>query len=121
MGKLVHDDVLDGAWNVLNSANLLTVCSTQPTTRSHAITSYKLASVAVSASDFTNANGSSGGRKCTVGAQNSVAVDATGSAEHVALVDGTRLLYVTTCTKQTLTKDNKVNVPAWKATIADPT
>lgn len=122
MGKLVHDDVLDGALKVIKSnANLLTVCSTQPTTRAQAITSYKLASIAVSASDFTIANGSSTGRKVTVGAQNSVSVDTTGSAEHVALVDGTRLLLVTTCTKQALTSGNKVNIPTWKDTIGDPT
>lgn len=122
MGKSIHDDVLDGAFAVIKSnANLITVCSSEPTTRSQAITSYALASVAVSSADFTIANGSSGGRKVTVGAQNSVSVDASGSAQHVAIVDGTRLLLVTTCTKQALTSGNKVNIPAFKDEIGDPT
>lgn len=122
MGKSVHNDVLDGALAVIKSnANLITVCSSEPTTRSQAISTYKLASVAVSASDFAIADGSSGGRKLTVGAQNSVSVDTSGSAEHVAIVDGTRLLLVTTCTKQALTSGNKVNIPSFKDTIGDPT
>ena len=130
MAKSVHDDVLDGALKVIKSnANLITVCTAQPTTRSLAINvvggspaGYRLASIATSTADYTIANGSSSnGRKVTVGAQNSVSVDATGSAEHVAIVDGTRLLLVTTCTKQALTLGNKVNIPAFKDTIADPT
>jgi hypothetical protein len=128
MAKSVHDDVLDGALKIIKSnANLITVCTTQPTTRAQAIgapasSGYKIASIAVSTSDFTLAAGaSSNGRKVTVGAQNSVDVDSTGSAEHVAIVDGTRLLLVTTCTKQALTKGNKVNIPAFTDTISDPT
>lgn len=127
MGKIVHDDVLDGALKVIKSnANLITVCTSQPTTRSQAINKlasagYKLASIATSASDYTIGNGSSGGRKVTVGAQNSVSVDSNGSAQHIAICDGTRLLLVTTCTKQALTAGNKVNIPAFKDTIADPT
>jgi len=128
MGKAVHDDVLDGALKVIKSnATLITVCTTQPTTRSHAIkapasSGYKLADIAVSAADFTIGNGaSSNGRKVTIGAQNSVDVDTTGSAEHVAIVDGTRLLLVTTCTKQALTQGNKVNIPAFSDQIGDPT
>ncbi len=43
-----------------------------------------------------------------------------GTATHVALADGTRLLYVTTCTSQALTSGNTVNFPAWDIEIADP-
>jgi len=129
MGKSVHNDVLDGALKVIKSnANLITVCTAEPTTRSLAINvvggspaGYRLASIATSTADYTIADGSSGGRKVTVGAQNSVSVDATGSAEHVAIVDATRLLLVTTCTKQALTLGNKVNIPAFNDTIGDPT
>jgi len=127
MGKSVHDDVLDGALEIIKSnANLITVCSSEPTTRDQATkeaasSGFKLADVAVSSADFTIENGSSGGRKITVGAQNSVSVDDSGSAQHVALCDGTRLLLVTTCTKQALTAGNKVNIPTFKDTIGDPT
>lgn len=121
--KFAHNDMLDGSLVIVKSnANLLTVCKGNPATRAAAAVSSKLASVAVSAADFTIASGSSSnGRKVTVGAQNSMLVDSTGSAEVVCLVDAARLILKTTCTKQALTKDNKVNVPAWKDTIADPT
>jgi len=124
MGKSVHNDVLDGAWAIIKSATSgqITVCSTEPTTRSHAITSYALAATAFTSANFTGpTSGSSGGRKLTVNAFNSVSVDSSGSAQHVALVDGTRLLYVTTCTTQSLTSGNKVNIPSWKMEIGDPT
>lgn len=121
MAKLVHDSVLDGAFAVLDNANLMTVCSSEPTTRAHAVTSNKLASIAISASDFTDANGSSGGRKCTITAQSSVSVDSTGSAVRICLVDASNLLYKTECSAQSLSSGNKVNIPAWKVTINDPT
>jgi hypothetical protein len=122
MAKTVHDDVLDGAFDVLDQADLLTVCTTQPTTRTEAITTYKLADVAMTPNtDFTKANGDTSGRKVTVAAKSSVPVDTTGTALFVALVDATRLLYVTTCTSQALTSGNTVNFPAWDIEIADPT
>ena len=122
MGAFAHDSVLDGLLKVVKSnATQMAVCSSQPTTRSQAISTYKLAICSVSSTDFTIANGSASGRKVTVTAQNSVTVGATGSAQHVAVVDGSKLLIVTTCTKQALTKDNKVNIPEWKDTVADPT
>lgn len=121
MAKSVHDDVLDGAWDVLDQANIMTVCAGQPTTRTEAITTFKLADVAMTPdTDFTKANGDTSGRKVTVAAKNAVPVDTSGTGDHVALCDGTRLLYVTTCTSQVLTSGNTVNFPAWKAEIADP-
>lgn len=121
MAKSVHDDVLDGAFDIIrNNGNLITVCSAQPTTRTEAVTTYALADVVVDSTDFTKANGDVSGRKLTVGAQNSVPVDASGTATHIAIVDATRLLYVTTCTSQALTSGNQVNLPAWDIEIADP-
>lgn len=123
MGTYVNDAVLDAAWAVIKSATSgqITVCSSQPTTRSQAITSYALAATAFTSANFTGpTSGSSGGRKLTVSAFNSVSVDSSGSAKHVALVSGTALLYVTTCTTQSLTSGNKVNIPSWKMEIGDP-
>lgn len=115
--KLAHSDVMDGALKVIKSnANILTVCKGDPTTRAQAITSSKLADIVVSASDFTIA-ASGGGRKVTVGAQNSVSIDANGSAEAICVCDATRLLLKTTCTKQALVSGNKVNIPAFKDVI----
>lgn len=122
MAKTVHDDVLDGAFDVLDQANIMTVCSSQPTTRTEAITTFKLADATmVPDTDFTKANGDTSGRKVTVASKADQAVDSSGTATHVALCDGTRLLYVTTCTSQVLTAGNTVTFPAWDVEIADPT
>lgn len=122
MAKSVHNDVLDGAFDVLDQADLMTVCSAEPTTRTEAITTFKLADIAMTPNtDYTKADGTTSGRKVTVAAKSGVAVDSSGTATHVALVDATRLLYVTTCTSQALTGGNTVNFPAWAVEIADPT
>ena len=123
MAKSVNDSVLDGALNVVKTnAVTMTACSAEPTTRTEAITTYMLASVTITSTDYTGpANGDVSGRKLTVNAQNGVSVTNSGTATHVALCDGTNLLYVTTCTSQELTSGNTVNFPAWKIEIADPT
>lgn len=122
MAKSVHDSVLDGAFDILDQANLMTVCSAEPTTRTEAVTTFALGDVAMTVNtDYTKANGDTSGRKCTVAAKSGVTVDSSGTATHVALCDGTNLLYVTTCTSQALTAGNTVNFPAWKIEIADPT
>lgn len=121
MAKSVHDDVLDGAFGVLDDANLMTVCSAQPTTRAEAVATFALADVAMTpGTDYARANGDTSGRKVTVAAKSAVPVDTSGTATHVALVDAARLLYVTTCTSQALTSGNTVNVPVWDVEIADP-
>lgn len=121
MAKLVHDNVLDAALNLIKTtANLMVVCSTQPTTRTEAVTTYALADVAMATGDFTVSNGDTNGRKVRVGAKSAVPVDTTGSAQHIALVDGSNLLYVTTCTTQALTSGNTVDIPVWDIEIADP-
>lgn len=122
MAKSVHDSVLDGAFDILDQANLMTVCSSQPTTRTEAVTTFALADVAMTVnSDYTKADGDTSGRKVTVASKSGVAVDSSGTATHVALCDGSNLLYVTTCTSQALTAGNTVNFPSWKVEIADPT
>jgi hypothetical protein len=122
MAKSVHNDILDGAFDILDQADLMTVCNAQPTTRTEAVTTFKLADVAMTPNtDYTKADGDTNGRKVTVAAKSAVPVDTTGTATHVALVDATRLLYVTTCTSQALTSGNTVNFPAWDVELADPT
>lgn len=122
MAKLVHDDFLDGALNILkNNGNIMSLCSQQPTTRTEAITTYKLASVAMSSSDFTIADGDTSGRKVTVSAKTNVTVDTSGTGNHVAICDGTRLLLVTTCTSVAVVAGGLVNFPAFDDEIADPT
>lgn len=126
MGKSVHDDVLDGALNILkNNVTRQVACSAQPTTYTEANSTYALADITVDSTDFTLANGDTSGRKVTIAAQSGVLIDTTGTATHVALLDvaNSKLSYVTTCTSQALTANgsNTVNFPAWDIEIADPT
>jgi hypothetical protein len=113
MGKSSHIDVLDGLGLIIkNNCNLMIACSAEPTTRTQAVTTYALADVAMSSGDFTMATDGTG-RKCTVGAKAGVAVDVTGTHNHTAFVDGSRLLYVdTVVAPQVLTQGNTMNFAA---------
>ncbi len=121
MAKWCHTDVIDGAWNIIkNNATLMILCSAQPTNRTKAVSTYALADVAVDSGDFNITTGDVSGRKCVVAAKNAVPVDVSGTGTHIAIVDGTRLLYVTTTTSQAVTSGNSVNLPSWEAEIPDP-
>ena len=125
MAKSVHDDVLDGALNILkNNVTRQVACSAEPTTYAEGNATYALADVTLASGDFTVANGDTSGRKVTVAAKSGVTIDTSGTATHVCLLDvaNSKLLYVTTCTSLALTAGggNTVNFPAWKIEIADP-
>lgn len=125
MAKWANDAVMDAALDyIADNADLLHVCTTQPADYS-GIAAVELASVALTAGDgngdYTIANGDTSGRKLTVAQQASISVTATGTAQHIALSNGSdTLIYVTTCTGQSLTSGNTVTVPAWDIEIADP-
>ena len=73
MAKSVHNDVLDGAFNVLNDGDIMTACSAEPTTRTEAVTTYKLADVAMTpGTDYTISDGDTSGRKCRMAAKSAV-------------------------------------------------
>lgn len=124
MAKSVHNDVLDAALDEVATATRLVVCSGEPANFA-GIAAVALADVTLTAGDgggdYTIADGDVSGRKLTIAEQASITVDATGTATHISLDDGTTLQYVTTCTSQALTSGNTVTVPAWKIEIADPT
>jgi len=121
MPKLVDNTVLDGAFDIIkNNCTVMHVCNAEPTTRAEAI-SMSLADVAMASGDFTNGEGAVDGRKVTVAAKSAVPVDVTGAAIWIALISATLLLLRTTCTSQTLTQGNTVNIPAFTDTIRDPT
>lgn len=123
MAKYANDSFMDAALDYIkNNCDKMVVCSTQPTTYTEANATYALADVAMASGDFTHANGDTSGRKTTVAAKSAVPVDASGDAQHIALLKttGSVLLYVTTCTTQALTSGNTVNVPAWDIEVADP-
>lgn len=121
MGKWVHDLVLDAALDFVAGANLMIACNNSVANRTDAVTTYALADVAMTANDFTKADGNSSGRKVTVAQKTGVTVDANGTANHVALCNATLLLYATTATAQALTAGNTMTFNAWAIEIADPT
>lgn len=120
MSKWTNDSVLDAMLDKIATATILTVCSAQPTNRTEAVTTYKLADVVIDSSDFTKSNGDVSGRKITIAQQENIDVDATNTATQIALCDGTDVLYVTTCTPQVLTSGNKVTTPIWDIEVSDP-
>jgi hypothetical protein len=124
MPKVAPDAVMDAAFDYIDQADVLRVCSTLDSSPTHAeIVTATLASVAITPdTDFTKADGDTSGRKVTVAAKSGVSVTASGDANHIALTttSGSVVRYVTTCTTQTLTSGNTVNIPAWDIEIADP-
>ncbi len=129
MAKFAHNDVLDALGKFLQSnGNKLSVCEGAPTTYEHANsnkgtgTGKVLSSTALVSGNYSFADDTSG-RKVTIAEQADITVDQTGDADHVAVVDtvNEELLFVTTCTLQTLTATNTVTFPAWKINVQDPT
>jgi len=119
MAKLIPDARLDAMLAILTNVTAISVCSTQPTTRTEAITTYMLATVAADSSDFTAADDSTVGRKATCGAQSAISITNSGTAQHIAGTDGTNLLWVTTCTSQSHTAGGTVTIPAFALKLAD--
>lgn len=122
MGKQASSTFLDGAFNTIKgSADTITytLCSTQPTTRTEAITTYMLASTTLNkTTDLTLANGDVSGRKMTVSAKTGVSVTNTGTGQHVAICDATNLLYVSTTASQAVSAGGTVDIGAWKIELA---
>jgi hypothetical protein len=112
MAKYTDPYVLDGATARIAGATALHICAGQPTSRADAITR-SLGTIAMDAGDFAFANGDVSGRKVTVAAQTGISVTASGTADHVALIDATRLLHATTMPAQTVTSGNTANTAAW--------
>lgn len=124
MAKFTDDSVLDAALAKVATATRMVITSAQPANFA-GIAAVALADQVMTAGagngDYTLANGDVSGRKLTVLAQSGINVDASGTATHVCLDDGTTLLQVTTCTSQALTSGNTVNVPAYDIEFADVT
>ena len=125
--KSVHNDVLDGALNIIkNGATQICVdtIAAAPTTYAEAITTNMLAIFSTATpGNFIVADESVDpyGRKLTIAQFPTIEVINTGDAGHIALCDvDDRLLYVTTCTSQGLTDGNTVTIPTWKISIGDP-
>jgi len=120
MGRLADNSVLDALLDEVATATEMYVCTAEPTDRANADSISLIAAHTLTGADFTNADGDVSGRKVTVAQQATLTLDATGTANHIALCDATTLLYVTTCTAQALTSGGTVTVPAWDIEVADP-
>jgi hypothetical protein len=124
MAKSAHDDFIDGAFNMVKaSADTITytLCSTQPTTRTEAVTTYMLASTTLNkTTEVTLANGDTSGRKMTISAKSAVSVTNSGTGQHVAICDATRLLFVSTTASQAVSSGGTCDIGSWKDEIADP-
>lgn len=119
-------DCIKTGSGVVGPCNKMVVCSAEPTNFTEANTTYKLAEVTMTGTDFTLATGDGAGntpRKVTSASKSGVSVAVSGTATHVAWIDTANsvLLEVTTCTSQALTSGNTVTIPAWKMELGAPT
>jgi hypothetical protein len=124
MAKTVNTAVLDLALNdIKTNGNKMVVCSSQPTTYAEANSTFMLANVAMTSTDYTLAAGDTSGRKVTTGSKTGISISTSGTATHVAIIDTTNsiLKLVTTCTSQALSTGGTVDIPAWKWEINNPT
>jgi hypothetical protein len=118
MAKVETSAMTDGGLTKMGTCTTMTICAGQPTSYAD-IAARKLASVTIASGDFTLATGDVSGRKSTVGAKTGISITTSGTADHVAIDDGTNYI-VTTCTSQALTAGGTVSTPAWKKEIAAP-
>lgn len=123
MGLAIADGVLDAALGQVASGTRLTVCSAEPANFA-GIAAVLLAEVTLTAGDgngdYVISDGDASGRKVRVAGQSAIPVDATGTATHVAIDDGTTLLAVTTCDSAAITSGGNVSVPAFDLEVGDP-
>jgi len=127
MAKSVLEAKVDAYLTSLRG-NKLVVCSSEPTTYTEAITTYALTNEddanAALAGDYTLAAGDVSGRKDTRAQASNIAINASGTATHVAEVDSSVsppvLLRVTTCTSQALTSGGTVTVSAVDHEVTAP-
>jgi hypothetical protein len=121
MTKFLSDTVLDGPKGVIDDCTRQVVCSAAPANFA-GIAAVALADVTMaSPGDYTAADGDVSGRKTTVAAKSTVTVDASGTATHTVLDNGSVLHVTTEVTSQALTAANTVNIPAWDIEFRDPT
>jgi hypothetical protein len=118
MGKKSSDGMIDGGLDKIATCVTYTICAGEPTSQAD-IATKALASKTITSADFAKANGDTSGRKITVAQQTSLMIDTGGTADHVAIDDGTDY-EITTCTSQALVEGGTVTGPAFDIEIADP-
>lgn len=118
MGKVLDIVTLDGSLDIAAGANAMHLCSGEPANRA-AVLAQSLADVVMSAGDFTKAAGAPDGRTLTIAAKTNVDVDANGTGDHVALIDASNRLVVTTCSPTAVSIGQQVNFGQWTYRNAD--
>lgn len=129
MGVSLDDTVLDALLlKIADNGNELNVNNAEPTTHLEAITTFKLADVAlttgIAGADYATANGDTDGRKLTISEKATITIDTTGTATHISITDnvGSILLAVIALTSSVaLVATNTVTVPAFDIVVRDPT
>jgi len=118
MAKSQLDAMLDAALSYISSnVTEVYINTSQPASRAAALAD---SLIAAATPGFTGpADGDTNGRKITINQIASQSITSTGDATHISLCSGTTLIYVTTCTTQTLTSGGTVTIPAWDIEIAD--
>lgn len=126
MGKAAPDAVLDTLLDEIATADTMYACTDEPANFA-GISSVALADVTLTPGDgngdFTIDDGDASGRKLTVAQQTGIEIDTTGTADHIVLADASNseLLFVTTCSSQSLTDGNTLTIGSWDIEIGDPT
>jgi hypothetical protein len=124
MARSAHNDVLDALLNEIATSTKICVCDTEPTTHAQAATTYMLAATAIVGGNFSGpaegSLGTAGGRKLTFDQLADISISNTGTATHIALLDGNNVQFVTECTEQVLTSGGTVTVPAFIIEVEDP-
>ena len=130
MARLADNDVLDNGLDAMKAAvdavgGEMTICEGAPTTFEHADSNKGTATGKVLArviNPTLTIDDDDSGRKCTISEELAITIDISGTADHIALTDGSsKLWFVTTCTEQALVAAGTVDVPAWKINVKDPT
>lgn len=133
MSKTLIDAALDAAFAyVADRATQMTLCEGAPATYFQASSrkadgGFVLASVSLTpglnAGDFALSDGSLTGRRLSVSARSAISVTDSGTADHLAIVDGTSgtLLVVTELTETlAVSPGTVVGVKSFSAEILDP-
>lgn len=114
MALFFPDATLDAALDaaITNAVTRIDICSAAPSNYA-GIAAVSLGSKTVTSGVFTKGNGDTSGRKVTMAQQTGVSVTGTGTANHLALSNGSSLLVaVLTVTSQAVTSGNTATVNA---------
>lgn len=86
------------------------LCSAQPSSYADAASNYNLASRAIGSVNYTRSNGDVSGRKQVLTPPAAATINASGTANHVAVTQGSTLKLVTTCNTQAITAGDGATV-----------